>query len=135
MKTQRANKPQSIAKAAQGRSRPEIIIRGSGNVFEDLGFGDESRELKVKAELARQLYNRIKSLSLTQTDAAKRLAISQPDVSKLMNGRHTGYSVQRLIHLLTALKVDVDIIVKPNNTAPRLLGTGSVRVLEAGIAG
>lgn len=44
----------------------------------------------------------IKELGLTQTRAAERLGLSQPDVSKLMAGRHTGYSVDRLLHLLNA---------------------------------
>ena len=91
------------------------VSRGSGNVFADLGFkADEAAELQVKAELTRQIYKRIQSLDLTQTQAAARLGISQPDVSKLMRARFTGYSTDRLIALLSALEVDVEIVVRPH---------------------
>jgi predicted XRE-type DNA-binding protein len=100
--------------------RKNEITRGTRNVFADLGFGArEASELRVKAELTRQIVNRIKSLALTQVQASHRLSISQPDVSKLKNGRVTGYSTDRLIALLNALGVDVEIVVRPRkrNTA------------------
>jgi predicted XRE-type DNA-binding protein len=105
--------------------------RGSGNVFADLGFGKrEADELQIKAELTRQIYHRIKALGLTQVQASRRLGISQPDVSKLMNARFSGYSTDRLISLLNALNVDVDIIVRPRK-AGRSQRHGIVRVREA----
>ncbi len=70
------------------------VTRGSGNVFADLGFEDPE-ELQVKAALTRQIANRIKAFGLTQVQAGSRLGISQPDVSKLMRSRYTGYSVGR----------------------------------------
>src|SRR6266446_3099128 len=90
------------------------VTRGSGNVFADLGFEDPA-ELQVKAELTRQIANRIKALGLTQLQAGVRLGIGQPDVSKLMNGRYTGFSADRLMALLNALNVDVDIVVRPRS--------------------
>jgi predicted XRE-type DNA-binding protein len=102
------------AKSARESKSTPRVTRGSGNVFADLGSDPaEAAELQVKAELARQIYNRIKSLGLTQIRAAARLGLSQPDVSKLMNARYTGFSTERLIALLNALEVDVDIIVRP----------------------
>jgi predicted XRE-type DNA-binding protein len=107
------------------------VTRGSGNVFADLGFkAGEAAELEVKAELTRQIYNRIKEMGLTQVQAAGRLGVSQPDVSKLMNARFTGYSTDRLIALLNALEVDVDIVVRPRKRA-RGHEAGVVRVREA----
>ena len=74
------------------------VTRGSGSVFADLGFSRrEAAELEVKAELTRQIYNRIKALALTQIEASRLLGIGQPDVSKLMNTHFTGYSTDRLI--------------------------------------
>src|SRR5580692_7993426 len=94
------------------------VTRGSGNVFADLGFpAGEAIDLKVKAELTLRIYRRIKELRLTQVKAAERLGVSQPDVSKLMNGRYTGYSVDRLLALLNALEVDIDIVVRPKHHA------------------
>ncbi|HEX3355519.1 MAG TPA: helix-turn-helix transcriptional regulator [Tepidisphaeraceae bacterium] len=115
----------------KNKKRTETSVhRGSTNIFSDLGFASaEAAELQVKAELTRQIYNRIKSLELTQMQAAKRLGVSQPDVSKLMNARFTGYSTDRLIALLNALAVDVEIVLRArNSTKPQL---GIVRVRQA----
>src|SRR4051812_18316462 len=85
-------------KRTTGKGVTGRVIRGSDNLFTDLGFKPaEAAELRVKAELTRQIYNRIEAWGLTQVQAAKRLGISQPDVSKLMNARFTGYSTDRLI--------------------------------------
>jgi predicted XRE-type DNA-binding protein len=107
-----------------------LITRGRGNVFADTGL-PEPGELLVKAELTRQLYHRIKALKLTQTEAAKRLDLKQPDVSRLMNGHFGGFSTDRLIALLNALDIDVDIVLKPG--ASEAGHRGSVRVLEGGV--
>src|SRR5437867_12782892 len=104
------------------------VTRGSRNVFADLGFED-AEELQVKAALTRQIANRIKAFGLTQVKAATRLGISQPDVSKLMNGRYTGYSVDRLIAILNTLEVDVEIVVRPRNLDGRHR-RGGVRIVE-----
>jgi predicted XRE-type DNA-binding protein len=60
-------------------------------------------------------------------EAATRLGLKQPDVSKLMQGRFTGFSTDRLLALITALEVDVEIILRPRNRKPENRGT--VRVL------
>lgn len=103
------------------------VGKGSGNVFADLGL-PQTQDLQVKAELTRQLHNRIKALGLTQVEAARRLGLKQPDVSNLMRGRFTGFSADRLIALLNAAEVDVDIVLRPHeeDTGRR----GRVRVME-----
>jgi len=119
-----------MAKSRKTIANEEISVsHGSGNVFADLGFED-AEELQVKAGLTHQIYNRIKALGLTQTQAGARLGIGQPDVSKLMNGRYTGFSTDRLIALLNALDVDVDIVVRPRSESAGSR-RGSVRVMEA----
>jgi predicted XRE-type DNA-binding protein len=105
------------------------VTRGSGNLFADLGFKD-AEELEAKAGLTYQLSLRIKHLKLTQAEAASRLGISQPDVSKLMNGRYTGFSIDRLIALLKDLAVDVDISLKPRRL--KKASRGVVRVVLRG---
>jgi predicted XRE-type DNA-binding protein len=97
------------------------VTRGSDNVFADLGFPKaEAADLKVKAELTLHIHRRIKSLGLTQVKAAEQLALSQPDASKLMAGGHTGFSVDRLLALLNALELDVDIVVRPKHHGRKL---------------
>lgn len=87
------------------------VTKSSGNVFTDLDLPG-SEGLLAKAELTRQIYNIIKGRKLTQKAAAKLLGIAQPDVSNLMNGRFTGFSTERLFHLLNALDRDIEIVVR-----------------------
>jgi predicted XRE-type DNA-binding protein len=109
----------------------DTVTVGSGNVFADMGFGPkEAAELKVKAQLALRIYDRIKELGLTQVKAAEQLGVSQPEVSKLMNGRHTRFSVEKLMALLNALEVDIDIVVRPRHHG-RTIRPGVMRVLQA----
>jgi len=102
------------------------VTEGSGNVFADLGLA-EADDLRLKAELTRQICNRLKKLGLTQVQAAKRLGLKQPDVSKLVNGRHTGFSADRLIALLNRLEVDVEIVLHPRRKADGHRGTIQIR--------
>jgi predicted XRE-type DNA-binding protein len=102
------------------------VTEGSGNVFADLELPGAATEF-VKAQLTYQLAKRIETLGLTQIAAAERLGLSQPDVSRLMKNRPTGFSTGRLLALLSALDLDIDIVLRPASTAPH---SGKVRVLE-----
>jgi predicted XRE-type DNA-binding protein len=104
-----------VAKSAATMTNDDITITpGSGNVFADLGF-DDAEELQVKAVLTYHIYNRIKALGLTQKQAAERLGIRQPDVSKLMHCKYTGFSSDRLLAFLIALDLDIDIVLRPRD--------------------
>jgi len=85
---------------------------GSGNVFEDLGFID-SEERLAKAKLARCINDIIAKRGLKQIEAAEVLGINQPKVSALINGRLSGFSMERLIRFLNLLNQDVKIVVTP----------------------
>jgi predicted XRE-type DNA-binding protein len=102
------------------------VTVGSGNVFADRGMPDAGTEL-IKAQLTRQLSKQIKLLGLTQTAAAARLGVSQPDVSRLMKNRPTGFSTDRLLGLLTALDLDIAIVVRAVEPGAQVAG---VRVVE-----
>ena len=105
------------------------ITKGSGNVFADIGC-DHPEELQVKAELARQIYRRIRAGHATQADLAHRLHLKQPEVSKLANARYTGFSTDRLLAIFTALGVNVDIMLSPQS-GKKKKQPGSVHVREA----
>ncbi len=85
---------------------------GSGNIFADLGLPD-AEELLLKAQIVVTLRRLIKARNLTQTAAAKRIGIGQPDLSNVMRGRYRGYSAERLMRMLTAFDQDIDITVRP----------------------
>lgn len=60
----------------------------------------------------------INARELTQVAAAKLMGLSQPDVSRLLNGQFRDVSVERLMRLLTRLGCDVDITVRDHGKAP-----------------
>jgi predicted XRE-type DNA-binding protein len=66
------------------------ITKGSGNVFADLGFRDAEMHA-LKAKLARRIGELIAENGLTQVEAAARMGLSQPDVSKMLRGRSDRY--------------------------------------------
>lgn len=83
-----------------------------GSIFEDaaIGFPPEHR---VKAELVDEIGRRMKADKLTQTAAAQRMGIKQPDLSDILRGKFRGYSVERLATMLGKLGYGVDIVLTP----------------------
>ena len=88
------------------------ITISSHNVYADLGF-ENPEEHALKAELVRRIAAVMKEQELTQTAAAVRLGIAQPDVSKMLRGHFRQFSVERLMRFLVALGQDVEIVVRP----------------------
>jgi predicted XRE-type DNA-binding protein len=86
---------------------------GSGNIFADLDLPN-AEEHQLKAALIVQLHRLIKARKLTQTAAAKLIGIKQPDLSKILRGHYQGFSVERLMRMLTVLDQDVEITTRPH---------------------
>ena len=102
------------------------VQRGSGNVFADLGLPDADTHL-VKAELVSRIDAIVRQRGITQTEAARLLGLSQPDVSRLLRGDFREYSLERLFRLLNALGRDVDIVIRQ----PRSATGGKLRIAAA----
>jgi predicted XRE-type DNA-binding protein len=82
--------------------------RGSNNVFADLGLSNPIERL-AKARLMSAINAEVKRLGLTQTQAAERVGLSQPDVSNIARGRGTAFSIDRLMEILNRLGIEVEI--------------------------
>ena len=100
-----------MARPTAKKGRADAIVRGSGNVFADLGFPD-AEERQTKLRLAYALNTVIDAQRLTQGAAAQRLGLNQPKVSALRNYKLEGFSVERLMTLLNALDRDVEIVIR-----------------------
>lgn len=94
---------------------------GSGNVYKDLGF-DDFQERSAKAKLAMRIEDIITKRKLKQNKAAKILGINQPKISALINGRLSGFSMERLIHFLNLLDQNVEIVIKPKLSKRKVIG-------------
>lgn len=96
---------------ARPRHSKSKIERSSGNVFVDLGRpGAEERQIKIK--LAAAIRREILDRGWSQTEAAEVLGVNQPKVSALLKYQLAGFSVERLMNLLTALGHDVEIVIR-----------------------
>ena len=87
------------------------IKRGSKNLYADLGYGDPETHV-LKAGLVTRIRDIISESKLTQTEAAERMGLSQPDVSRLLRGQFRDVSVERLMRMLTKLGYDVEIVIR-----------------------
>ncbi|MBI5101683.1 MAG: XRE family transcriptional regulator [Nitrospirae bacterium] len=78
----------------------ERITKSSGNVFTDLGFdAGEAVVLQMRAKLMNDLRGFISASGMSQTEAAKRLGITQSRVSDLMRGKWDKFSLEMLVSL------------------------------------
>lgn len=107
--------------------KPDRVVRGSTNVFADLGYAD-AEERQTKLRLAHAINATIGEQGLTQSPAARRLGVSQPKISALANYQLGGFSVERLMTFLTALDQDVDIVIRRK---PRSRGAARISVVAA----
>jgi predicted XRE-type DNA-binding protein len=113
--------------ASRNAERREPITRGTGNVFADLGFPDAA-ERQAKLRLAYALNQVLDERKLSQADAAKVLRVTQPKVSALRHYKLVGFSVERLMNLLTAVDQDVEIVIRRK---PRSRKAGRISVVAA----
>ena len=75
-------------------------IKGSGNVFLDLGFDPaEAKVMALRAEVMLRMEQHLKAQGWTQAEAAKRLGITQPRVSRLIKGQWKDFSLDMLLTL------------------------------------
>jgi predicted XRE-type DNA-binding protein len=106
------------------------VTRSSGNVFADIGIADAS-EHELKARIVLILGRAIEALKINQSEAARRIGIAQPDLSKILRGNFSGFSLERLLTAMRKLGNDVEIKIK----APRKHDDeheGTLRLVAAG---
>ena len=89
-------------------------MRGSDNVFEDLGFAaEEAANLKVRTDLMLDLRRYIQDRGWTQAEAATFFGETQPRISNLLKGEISRFSIDKLINLLARAGLEVQVETKP----------------------
>ena len=106
-----------------GRRRETVGV-GTGDVFVDLGFADAG-ERRLRVQLAARVNELIAARRLTQNQTAAIFDVSQPHVSELKNYKLSRFTSERLLHFLTLLDRDVEIVIRPKGKGR---AAGSVRV-------
>jgi predicted XRE-type DNA-binding protein len=82
------------------RWNDESVNQSSGNVFIDLGFPAADAEvMKLRAEVMIRVRQRLKEQGWTQAEAARRLGVTQPRVSRLLKHKVEDFSLDMLLTL------------------------------------
>lgn len=81
-----------------------------GDVFDDIGLTPgEACEAKIKADLWRAVVDRIEEVNYSQGDLVQILKVHQPEVSHLLKGKISRFSVSKLISFAVRLDIDVQV--------------------------
>ena len=109
----------------------------TGSVLDDLGFSaSEALEIKVKAEIYRDLLQYIRERGFAQQELGTLLCIHQPDVSNLLNGRVSKFSVGKLIKFAGKLDLEAHVkLTKPKaGNLGRIVAAGKSHVRTSALA-
>jgi predicted XRE-type DNA-binding protein len=75
------------------------MVRGSGNVFRDLGFPeDESRSLALRSELMIRVEGYVERSGLTRARASARLGLTQLRLNVLLRGKIEMFGLDALVN-------------------------------------
>ena len=87
------------------------VVRGSGNVFQDLGHNSADIE-QCKAILAAEIIKSLDRASLSVRAAHGRTGIAAADFSRIRNADLGRFTVDRLISILNRLGARVEVSVR-----------------------
>jgi predicted XRE-type DNA-binding protein len=95
------------------------IVRGSGNVFADLGLANADVE-QTKALLAAEIIRILDDEGLSVREAGRRAGVAYTDFSYIRNVDLDRFTIDRLMKILGRFgrRVDVRLTVKPRVPEP-----------------
>jgi predicted XRE-type DNA-binding protein len=93
-------------------------FESSGNVFKDMGKGDdEANNLLLRSDLMIAIERIIKDQGWTQARAAKLMGLAQPRIAELCSGRIDLFTIDTLIKYLNKLGKEVTINIHNSKVA------------------
>ena len=82
----------------------------SGSVFDDIGLEpSEAANLKLRSQLLYIARNIIKIKGMKQMEAAEFYGITRPQVSELVNGKVSRFSLDKLVLMLTRAGYSMEV--------------------------
>jgi predicted XRE-type DNA-binding protein len=86
------------------------VTKSCGNVFIDLGFEEgEATVMLMRVDLMVAIERRIAAQGWTQAEAAKRMGITQPRVSKLKKRKWDEFSLDMLLTLAARIGLRAEL--------------------------
>ena len=71
----------------------------------------EAENMKLRSKLMRAIIDFIEREELSQAEAAKLMAVTQPRISDLVRGKIDLFSIDMLVNMLSAAGLNVDLKV------------------------
>src|SRR5512139_2464203 len=96
--------------------KTEKVQPGTGDMFRGLGYADAD-ERTLRVQLAMRVNELIARSELTQVKAAALSGVPQPHLSELKHHTLNRFSSERLMHFMTLLDHDVEILIRPRDKA------------------
>lgn len=91
-----------------------MTTRRYANVWDAIEDGAvQAENMKVRSVLMAALAAHIEQAGLTQAQAARRFAVTQPRISDLVRGKIDLFSIDTLVNMLTAAGLHLDVTVRP----------------------
>jgi predicted XRE-type DNA-binding protein len=105
------------AEVEENRLWGEFVVRGSGNVFRDLGHKNADVE-QFKAILAAEIIKALDCEGLTVRAAHDRTGTAAADFSRIRNADLGRFTVDRLMSIISRLGSRVDVKVRVRRAEP-----------------
>ena len=87
-------------------------VRGTGNVFLDLGFEKtEAENLKMRSDLMIRMVDFYQNSGMTRAVAAKLLGVSQPRLDSLLKGKIDRFSLDALVKIASRAGLTVRLVI------------------------
>jgi len=99
------------------KSKALDVIRGSGNVFRDLGHPNPDVQ-QMKAMLAAEIIRMLDRENLTVRAAHQRTGIAAADFSRIRNADLGRFTLDRLVSIINRLGSRVELKVKIRSMRP-----------------
>jgi predicted XRE-type DNA-binding protein len=77
----------------------------------------EAASMKLRAEVANQIIERMHARKLTQAKAAELIGVTQPRISDLMRGRLNLFSLDALVDMADRVGLQTRVVVSPKRAA------------------
>jgi predicted XRE-type DNA-binding protein len=88
------------------------------SVWDAIGeAASEAASMKLRAEVANQIIERMQARKLTQAKAAELIGVTQPRISDLMRGRLNLFSLDASVDMADRVGLQARIVVSPKRAA------------------
>ena len=94
---------------------PFDVVRGSGNLYDDLGYPDADVR-QAKAVMAAEIIKVLDREGLSTRQAETRTGVSHSEFSRIRRANLARFTIDRLMHIMHRLGQEVEVSVTVRRT-------------------